>query len=782
MPQAMQRIVRMKRSARRCRRNRLPLRLFLRESGPSLAADCAQAFLFFFLSLSECFRMPSPFAVCALCAWLYTRRPLSFPACGLTLSLALRLLWGASPDYAQYAACVLLMLASLRPPRTVWSAAVYAACALALRCLALWLSPDTQESMILCFVSLIVGILCTPAFCHAAMLAQEKRARMRIDDLLCCLMLAAVLLCGAGRVAVGMVNIGFVLSGLCILLSACVGGCTAAVCAGLIAGVSLSLCGHPDGYVVCFAFSGIVCGLFYGRKRGILCLIYLLCSAFTSYAVRFSLDYAYMTAALLCCGMFLVIPRRMVSSVYAAVRRMSPDTADNASAYAQYMRAQWTGNLLRLSHLLPPVRLSVPDEEEQVEDVMERMCTGCDQLAQCWHDHAQDTKALLLDYFVHGNRAARMAECPRAEAWPALALDCERAAQQRTLRCAYAQREREATRTHLSAIAQAMSGLSNHQFCERDDDALTGEAAYLLRRMRVPGRLLYALRINHHIALALCFEAPLTSQRMLERYCDALSEQLGTALHIAHRSKDTIQIEETPPLMVECYHLSASAGDGRGENGDSLLLRSASGGTELSMLSDGMGHGSQAHEESAKTLELLSLCLDSGYGVSEALSAINCIMLSSTDGEQYATVDLCVSDLWQGKVTLDKLGACPSILICGDQMRVLESSALPLGILPAVQSSSHAFSVDNNDMVIQFTDGLADACGGMRALEGQVRLFMRDQLHRSPETLCTALMSAAMRRCGGVPQDDMTICCTLYKRRKSKRRGEESPAPDQMTC
>ena len=67
-----------------------------------------------------------------------------------------------------------------------------------------------------------------------------------------------------------------------------------------------------------------------------------------------------------------------------------------------------------------------------------------------------------------------------------------------------------------------------------------------------------------------------------------------------------------------------------------------------------------------------------------------------------------------------------------------------------------------------------DHHGGMRALEGQVQLFMRDRLHRSPETLCTALMSAAMRRCGGVPQDDMTVCCTLFKRRKSRKRETET--------
>ena len=236
----MQTVVQRKRAAHR-KKQRLPLRLYLRESGPALAGRCGEAFLFFFLSLSECFRLPSPFAVCALCAWLYTRRGLLFPAAGLLLSLGLRLLWGVAIDPMQYAGCALLMLLRFRPPRAVWIASAWAACALSLRCLMMIFSPGTQEDMILCTVSLIVGVLCTPAFCHAAALAQERRARVRIDDLLCCLVLAAVLLCGAGRVAIGMVNIGFALAGLAILLSACVGGCTAAVCAGLIAGIALSL-------------------------------------------------------------------------------------------------------------------------------------------------------------------------------------------------------------------------------------------------------------------------------------------------------------------------------------------------------------------------------------------------------------------------------------------------------------------------------------------------------------------------------------------------------------
>ena len=50
--QAMQTVVQRKRAAHR-KKQRLPLRLYLRESGPALAGKFGEAFLFFFLSLSE---------------------------------------------------------------------------------------------------------------------------------------------------------------------------------------------------------------------------------------------------------------------------------------------------------------------------------------------------------------------------------------------------------------------------------------------------------------------------------------------------------------------------------------------------------------------------------------------------------------------------------------------------------------------------------------------------------------------------------------------------------
>lgn len=745
----------------------------------TLAEPLAEMLLFFFLSLSECFHLPSPFAVCALSAYLYAGKRLLFPALGLAASLALRSIWHVPLDAWQYIACAAMLLLLFKPPQSMLVASACSAAALSLRVFALIFSPSDQQAMILSSVSMLTGALCTPAICHAVSLYKRTSTRVRIDDVLCCLVLCTVMLSGAGRVAIGPVNIGFVLSGAAILIASCIGGCSAAVCAGLLAGIALSLCGHTDGYVVCFAFSGIVTGLFYGRRRLTLAVIYLLCCTFTAYAIRFSFDVPFILAGTLAGLIFLIIPQRLISAAFAMARSLSPDASDNEAAYAQSMRTQWTANIARLAQLLPDVHLSSQDDEERLEAIANRLCAGCDLLPQCWHDYADETREAMRRYFLDGDRACVIPDCLREDAWPIVALENERSEQQRALRSAYAQREREATRTHLSAISEAMSRLSDEGGrCDHDDEVLLGEAAYLLRRMHIAGKLQYALRISRHVCVSLRYEPQYTRQRQLERYGDELSRALGVPLYISQHSKDTVLYEEAPPLFAECFHLSASAGDGDGINGDAVLTRTAPGGTELTMLSDGMGHGSQAHDESGKTLELLSLCIDSGYSIDAALSAINAIMLTSTDGEQYATVDLCVTDLWNGMATLNKLGACPSIHITGSSVRVLESSALPLGILPEVKSSAHTFAIDDGDVIIQFSDGLSDACGGMHALEQQVTLLLHERRHRSPETICNELMSAAMRRSGGVPKDDVTILCTVFKKRAAKKRDAFAPAEE----
>ena len=60
---------------------------------------------------------------------------------------------------------------------------------------------------------------------------------------------------------------------------------------------------------------------------------------------------------------------------------------------------------------------------------------------------------------------------------------------------------------------------------------------------------------------------------------------------------------------------------------------------------------------------------------SRPLRAVNGMMLSANQGEEYATVDLLVLDPWLGRAELHKLGACYSVLVCGGRETLLEGAA-----------------------------------------------------------------------------------------------------------
>ena len=200
---------------------------------------------------------------------------------------------------------------------------------------------------------------------------------------------------------------------------------------------------------------------------------HLLCSAFSSYAIHFTLDEPFIAAALVSAVLFFVLPERFITAVYTAARSFSPDAANNEAAYAQHTRAQWVGSLSALAQKLPEVHMPQQPEDESPEDIMTRMCDGCDRMPLCWHENAAATRAAMGQYFLQGDPSARMEDCPRRDAWPVLALENERTQQQRMQQYAFAQREREATRTHLTAIAQAMARITREGGrCDTDDDRL----------------------------------------------------------------------------------------------------------------------------------------------------------------------------------------------------------------------------------------------------------------------------------------------------------------------
>ena len=214
-----------------------------------------------------------------------------------------------------------------------------------------------------------------------------------------------------------------------------------------------------------------------------------------------------------------------------------------------------------------------------------------------------------------------------------------------------------------------------------------------------------------------------------------------------------------PPYELVVGSATVSMQQDGGEqtvSGDATMEESYPGGMCLIGLADGMGHGEQARRESQKTLELLSLCMAAGYTRDQAITAVNGMMLSATGGDRFATVDICIVDLWTGETQMEKLGACTSYLLRGDHVKAIAGAALPLGILEQVVPIHQRMRLHDGDMLILVSDGVQDAYPDLTSLERAIsRNFFKD-----PQRMADALLRSALLAAGGVPKDDMTVLVT----------------------
>lgn len=303
-----------------------------------------------------------------------------------------------------------------------------------------------------------------------------------------------------------------------------------------------------------------------------------------------------------------------------------------------------------------------------------------------------------------------------------------------------------------------------HQVCERTlseirpDDAVFKRIRYALIREGMDQiSIAYALRIGGRIEVMLLKPehiAPVSLEAMISKAC-------GIAMRAAIREDllcTQAIFEQAPALALE---IGASLRSCSGEDvaGDSYVSRLLAGGRHVLALSDGMGNGVSARQESYAALALMVESLRAGYTRAQALDVVNALMLMCTGREMYATMDLCMIDLHTGETAFEKLGACPSYVVRDGEVRTIGADTLPVGVLPEVESHSLRMTLRPGDVVILLTDGVAEAFpGGDEGLRSAIEKLC--WLH--PQAVGDKLIAQALST--GAAKDDMAVLCVRVNR------------------
>ena len=298
-----------------------------------------------------------------------------------------------------------------------------------------------------------------------------------------------------------------------------------------------------------------------------------------------------------------------------------------------------------------------------------------------------------------------------------------------------------------------------HQVCERtlseirpDDEAYRRVRYALLHAGYEQVRIAYALRMGGKMEVMILKSeaiAPVTLEKLISSACGV---PMRTCFREGMLSTQAVY-EQVPALSLEIGAALRSR-SGEAVTGDSYISRALPGGRHVLALSDGMGSGANAMQESRAALELMAESLRAGYTIAQAIAVVNALMLMCTGREMYATMDLCMVDLHSQEAAFEKLGACASYVVRDGEVRAIEADTLPVGVLPDVESSSRRMTMQAGDVVIMLTDGVAGAYpGGEEALrEAIARLHW---LH--PQAVGERLIAQCLQ--AGEAKDDMAVLC-----------------------
>ncbi|MDO5407636.1 MAG: SpoIIE family protein phosphatase [Eubacteriales bacterium] len=228
------------------------------------------------------------------------------------------------------------------------------------------------------------------------------------------------------------------------------------------------------------------------------------------------------------------------------------------------------------------------------------------------------------------------------------------------------------------------------------------------------------------------------------------------------RQAATIRFSEAGSYRMG-YGVARLGKQGEPVSGDNYIYSGNTPGQIVMSLSDGMGSGELAFQESEQVVELTRQLLETGFSSRAALKMVNTILLLHGTQQHPATLDLACVDLYTGVLEAMKLGAVATFIVGRDGVELLEAGEVPAGVVNQVEPLLLSRKLWDDDRIVMMTDGVLDACPG-EDKEAGMKEYMESMPVKSPQDMAERILRFA---CYGsiAARDDMTVLVAgIWKR------------------
>ncbi|MEQ6377536.1 stage II sporulation protein E [Bacillaceae bacterium S4-13-56] len=632
-------------------------------------------------------------------------------------------------------------------------------------------------------------------FMQSIPLLSPKRYRktLKNEEIVSIIILLASVLTGLIGWSVMDASIEQVASRYLVLLFSLIGGAAIGSTVGVVAGLILSLSNVATLYQMSLlAFSGLLGGLLKEGKKigvGIGLLVGTLLIGVYGDGGTHHIGTS-MLESLFAVLIFLLTPHELIKKM----ARYIPGTAEHSKEQEQYIQKirdvtanrveQFSDvfNALSKSFTIEDPSLNQETIEREkdyfLSNVTEKTCQSCFMKEACWTRKFETTYGYMseimesLEEGTLGNQRKLMREFERHCVKPDKVIETmkhEMSFYQANKKLKKQVLEsRKFVAEQLRGVSEVMEGFAKEIVKERKNHEV--QEAEILRVLNDAGIELEQLDIfsldpgNVDIEMVVSFYeyhgegkkviAPMLSD-ILDEMIILKNEEIapfqGGDSHLSFGSAKAYTVDTG---------VSHAAKNGGFISGDSYTTMELGAGKYAVAISDGMGNGKRAHEESMETLYLLQRILHSGIEEKMAIKSINSILSLRTTDEIFSTLDLAVIDLQTAFTRFLKIGSTPSFIKRGDQIIKVEASNLPIGIIHEFEVDVVSEQLKAGDLLIQMSDGIFEGPKHVENVDMWLKRKIKDMETNDPQEVADLILEEVIRTKAGEIDDDMTVVVT----------------------
>lgn len=509
--------------------------------------------------------------------------------------------------------------------------------------------------------------------------------------------LAACALMSLARVRIfDTVGLGQVLALLAVMTASFKGGAFAGAAAGTAFGLAMDAAGAYSGvYTAAWAFAGLCAGVFARFGRLAFLGSFVVADALGLMCVSaVAEDWPPLFEAFAASVVFMLIPGGVLTQLGSIITPLSPGVGE--SGLRKYTSRRVEGIARAYLDVCDVARRgSECVNDNDVARVFDRAaaaaCVKCAKRGECWVTGYMETLDAL------GSATGAMGEHGRLEAgdipeWfreKCVNLNAFVAAVNGELRAQMYRRQYMAR----LRVGRAAAWDQYEDFAEilgqvsRELGSLNGADPLAERRLV---RYLRSLDVEADAAVfrdssgrlrAVIESGNMSAVTRDPAWLDRLSAVLGVRLCTPGTAAEgRITLLEAEPLCA-AVGIAAMKKPGENVSGDKGTYFKTDTGALCVILSDGMGTGEEAADESAQAVNILERFLRSGVDPSTAMKILNSVMLlRSGDDWGFATADLLHIDLFTGEAGFYKYGAAPSYVRSGGSVKRIDGRSLAAGL------------------------------------------------------------------------------------------------------